>query len=220
MRHRHSESFGGAPQPENVSNAELSWSVLGGHYHDPESGVVKHIAEKYETPEENIKETIMKAFELAGLIKPFREMVGPMVHLGMLPKSKKGVVPPRYNPGALPASEFTDRLEEKIVSEFVDDDACRNIVECKVVEKIEQRYAYSQMQELELWEFGKSYTARNEIPPALRIIRAMASIYPPEDAKNKLKVKLPPETRLLAPDIYWMMLREQLEGQSPINTVA
>ena len=207
-----SEEHGGAPTAEAVAK-----SVSGGKYCDPPLSVVKYINERFTDPNENIQATLMKAFELAGIvktIKDIRDTTQPLEQSGLLPTGPEGDKPPEYLSDPAQTSEFIDLRDEQLLLELQEGNDARNNMLLKVIETIERRSAYDGKQERELWEFRGTYMRRNEAPQAFRIIRVMVGIDPPEDPKNMLESKAPEVTSVLAPDVYWMILREELETRS------
>lgn len=203
---------------EVIGNPESEPSVAGGYYRDPDPNVVEWINSKFMDPDGNIEATLMKAFEWAGIVKTIKEIDGltkPLEHSGVLPPTTKGSEPPEFSVSTVPTSTFTDRRDTDLLLELQEGNDARNSLLKRVKNATVRRRLFSEEDDADLVRFIQAVRSESpEFTSAYRILRVMVGMINPEDPENTLKSVPPPETRSLAPDIYFMLLKEEREARS------
>ncbi|HEY5550023.1 MAG TPA: hypothetical protein VIK37_02390 [Candidatus Saccharimonadales bacterium] len=198
---------------------ESKVSVTSGNYRDPDPNIVKWINNKFKDPDENIKATLMKAFEWAGIAKTKKEideLAKPLEHTGILPPTARGDGPPEFKVIEDEPSEFMERREEELLLELQEGNDAHNELLDRIKNATVRRHLLSPEEEGDLVRFTQKF--RQESPdftPAFKILRVMIGMIQPEDPKNVIRSPIPPDTRDLAPDIYFMLLKEERESTKP-----
>lgn len=189
------------------------FSVTGGHYQDPHPNIVEWINNKFKDPQDNIHATVLKAFEIAGVIKKERDikkLVKPLEKSGLLPtQTSEGEV--IYQVEQTSNSPFIDRREEQLFLEFQKGQDIRNQVLLTIMKKTSERLTLGPDEISKLRAEGRKFVgSHNFVPPVAKIIAVMVGIMSPQDPKNKPKSEAPPLTNEAALDVYWLMLRDEL----------
>ena len=203
---------------ESGRPAEPEISLASGVYRDPDPNVVAWINNKFKDPDDNVKATLMKAFEWAGIVKTIKDIDGltkPLEQTGTLPPTTRGDKPPDFSVSTPHTNEFIDRREEQLFLELQEGNNSRNNLLERVKTAAASRHLYSETEEGDLVRFIQEF--RKQAPdftPAYRILRVMIGMIEPADPRNALKSTPLPETRTLVPDIYFMLLKEELETKS------
>lgn len=199
---------------------ETEVSVAEGSYQDPDPKIVEWLNKRFKHPHENIEATLMKAFEWTGIVKTIKEineLAKPLEQSGVLPPTTKGLEPPEFTVNEEPTSEFTDRRDLEILLELQEGNDTRNSLLERVRAATVRRRLMDEQEEAELVQFIRGF--RHEQPdftPAYRILRVMVGMMPPEDPEKALSKNtvLHPETVSLAPDVYFLLLKEERDSHS------
>lgn len=198
----------------NIEEA-LSVSVAGGVYRDPDPNIVRWLNNRFKDPDDYLKATLMKAFETAGIVKTIKqidELAKPLERSGVLPERDNGNGLIEQSVGEVAMSKFMNRREEELFLELQDGNDTRNELLERVKNATAARHLFGEEDEAKLVAFIQNFRKEHpDFTPAFRILRVMVGIVDPEDTQNAPKEMVPPETRTLAPDIYFMLLKDERE---------
>lgn len=197
------------------NEAVFSVSVASGLYRDPDPNVVRWLNNRFKDPNDYLNATLMKAFETAGIVKTIKqidELAKPLERSGLLPEKRKSSDSREQSIGEVAMSEFMDRREEELFLEFQEGNDTRNELLERIKNTTAARHLFGEEDEVKLIAFIQNFRKQHpDFTPAYRILRVIIGMANPEDAQNAPKETVPPETRALAPDIYFMLLKEEKE---------
>ena len=140
------------------------------------------------------------AYEKAGLIKPVDEIAAPIDKL----------VDSAQDPGELveEQSVFIQRRDEKSIGTFCADEDERTRIQQKIIEKLEVRRKLSDDEVRAVGNWGKWYSTRNGVPPVQGVLIGMIL-----REKDSDLPEISEDAADYAPDVYWMILREEEEAK-------
>jgi hypothetical protein len=151
------------------------------------------------------EQTLLYAFEKAGLIKPIDEISLPVDRI--INEAELKIEPAD---DTFPAKRDTRSLGEMAI-----DEAVRNQLQQRITDKINELQTYDDDSIRALRNWGKWYSQKNGVPRIQEILKGL--IFPDKDAELP---KISEDASDLAPDIYWMMLREDEEAQKNAEVTA
>lgn len=212
------QSIGAMPEVITLEEPELS--VAGGIYQDPDPNRAAWIfnSRKFKNPIANIEATLMEAFKTAGLVKTEKEiqaMAEPLEHSGLImaegqEKEQAGYIKETEN------NDFINRREEDLFLEMHEGNAIRNNVLSKVMKQTAERMALDREDVQRLRAGARKLVGEHGRPPVAEIIAVMVGISDPKDPDMKIAVDPPELTDEMALDVYWLMLRDEMEAREAL----
>lgn len=151
------------------------------------------------------EETIMFALERAGVIKPLDEISEPIdrvIDRGALAKEQ-----------SIDDSELIRRIDHKALGELATDEAIRSDMQQTVVRLINERMTFDEDQIRAVRNYGQWHLRRVGLPEVQQTLKEMIFRDDPE------LPEISEEAAEIAPDVYWMMLREQEEAKKNAEVV-
>lgn len=203
--------------PEVITQKESELSVTGGVYQDPDPNRAAWLfkSRRFKNPIANIEATLMEAFKTAGLVKTVKEvqaMAEPLGRSGLIAvegqeKEQAGYIKETEN------NDFMSRREEELFLEMHEGNTIRNDVLSKVMKQTAERMALDKEGVQRLRAGARKLVGEHGRPPVAEIIAVMVGISDPKDPGMKIAVDPPELTDEMALDVYWLMLREEIEAR-------
>ena len=179
--------------------------LTGGHYKDPDPNTVAYINKKCSDPEMNLTATLMKAYEIAGIVKSMSEIKGTVRAL-----EKSGGLPLEDTFETKDPTLFTQKRDEQLLIELQEGNDTLNSVLTQVNEAVAIIKNYDRQQLDAVRLFGKNFLNRShEVPPTLKILLVMIGLRDPEEPDMAMKSPAKSLTADLAPELYWLMVYRQ-----------
>ena len=146
------------------------------------------------------EKTLLFTFEKAGLIKPATEISEPidrMIDRASQPGEQTGE-----------DNEFVKKRDIRSLESLTEDETVRNAVQQRITSLINERRGYSVDQTRALRNYGLWYSSKKGVPLVQEILKDMIL-----RKKDSDLPRISPDAEDLAPDIVWMMIREDEESK-------
>jgi hypothetical protein len=143
------------------------------------------------------EKTLMYALEQAGVIRPAKEMAAPIDRIIT-----------EANEPAAENSEFIIRRDQNDLENFRAEEAGRNKLQQRITRLINELQTYDADQRRALRNWGKWYSAKHGVPPVQEELKRL--ILPERD---DVVPAISEDASEYAPDVYWMMLREDEDAK-------